>query len=126
MLNLDLDDEIVIEEDDKSECVLCQYTNHTYLDHMHSALNCTTSKSNLYDILAFSTPFLTRLLLYLGKVCTISDESCLIVGMAASAMSRVMIVSLSDAFTRVNDFAILSMSNWRKQKRTSMPSTPGI
>ena len=60
--------------------------------------------------LAFSTPFLTRLLLYLGKVCTISDESCLIVGMAASAMSRVMIVVVSYAFTRVNDFAILSMS----------------
>ena len=51
MLNLDSDDEIVIEEDDKSECILCKYTNHTYLDHMHSALNCTTSKSNLYDIL---------------------------------------------------------------------------
>ena len=51
MLNLDSDDEIVIEEDDKSECILCQYTNHDYLDHMHSALNCTTSKSNLYDIL---------------------------------------------------------------------------
>ena len=51
MLNLDSDDEIIIEEDDKSECVLCQYINHDYLDHMHNALNCTTSKNNLYDIL---------------------------------------------------------------------------
>ena len=51
MLNLDLDDEIVIEEDDKSECVLCQFTNHDYLDNIHRALNCTTSKNNMYNVL---------------------------------------------------------------------------
>jgi len=51
MLNLDSDDEIVIEEDTDSDCILCKYTNHDYLDNIHRALNCTTSKSNLYDIL---------------------------------------------------------------------------
>ena len=53
MLNLDdiSEDEFLIEEDDAIECVLCMYTNHDYLDHMHHALNRTTSKSNLYNIL---------------------------------------------------------------------------
>ena len=53
MLNLDdiSEDEMPIEEDDNSECILCKYTNHDYLDQMHSSLNCTTSKTNLYNIL---------------------------------------------------------------------------
>ena len=53
MLNLDdiSEDEMPIEEDDNTDCILCQYTNHEFLDQMHSSLNCTTSKNNLYDIL---------------------------------------------------------------------------
>ena len=51
MLNLDSEEEMPIEEDNDTNCILCQYTNHEFLDQMHSSLNCTTSKNNLYDIL---------------------------------------------------------------------------
>ena len=51
MLNLDSEEEVPIEEDNDTNCILCQYTNHEFLDQMHSSLNCTTSKNNLYDIL---------------------------------------------------------------------------
>ncbi len=53
MLNLDdiSEEDIPMAEDDATECLLCLYTNHSYLDHMHHALNRTTSKSNLYNIL---------------------------------------------------------------------------
>ena len=51
MLNLDSEEEMPIEEDNDTNCILCKYTNHGYLDQMHSSLNCTTSKNNLYDIL---------------------------------------------------------------------------
>ena len=54
MLNLDdISEEkaISIEEDTDTNCILCQYTNHEFLDQMHNSLNCTTSKNNLYDIL---------------------------------------------------------------------------
>ena len=54
MLNLDdisEEEDIPIEEDDATECVLCMYTNHSYLDHMHHTLSSTTSKTNLYTIL---------------------------------------------------------------------------
>ena len=54
MLNLDdisEEEAISIEEDTDTDCILCQYTNHEFLDQMHSSLNCTTSKNNLYDIL---------------------------------------------------------------------------
>ena len=53
MLNLDdiCEEDIPIEEDDNTECILCTHTNHAYLDHMHHALNRTTSKTNLYNIL---------------------------------------------------------------------------
>ena len=53
MLNLDdiSEEDIPIEEDDATECVLCMYTNHSYLDHMHHTLSSTTSKTNLYTIL---------------------------------------------------------------------------
>ena len=53
MLNLDdiCEEDIPMEEDDDKECILCTYTNHAYLDHMHHALNRTTSKNNLYNIL---------------------------------------------------------------------------
>ena len=52
MLNLDdiYEDDIPIEEDDATECILCTHTNHNYLDQMHHALNRTTSKCNLYNI----------------------------------------------------------------------------
>ena len=50
MLNLDdiSEEDIPIEEDDATECVLCMYTNHSYLDHMHHTLSSTTSKTNMY------------------------------------------------------------------------------
>ena len=48
---LDSEEEMPIEEDNDTNCILCQYTNHEFLDQMHSSLNCTTSKNNLYDIL---------------------------------------------------------------------------
>ena len=54
MLNLDdisAEEDIPMEEDDKIECILCTHTNHSYLDHMHHTLSCTTSKTNLYTIL---------------------------------------------------------------------------
>ena len=54
MLNLDdisEEEDIPIEEDDNTECILCTHTNHAYLDHMHHCLNRTTSKTNLYTIL---------------------------------------------------------------------------
>ena len=54
MLNLDdisEEEDIPIEEDDNTECILCTYTNHNYLDQMHHTLSCTTSKTNLYTIL---------------------------------------------------------------------------
>jgi hypothetical protein len=53
MLNLDdiSEEDIPMEEDDDTECVLCTHTNHAYLDHMHHCLNRTTSKTNLYNIL---------------------------------------------------------------------------
>ena len=53
MLNLDdiSEEDIPMEEDDDTECVLCTHTNHAYLDHMHHCLNRTTSKTNLYTIL---------------------------------------------------------------------------
>ena len=53
MLNLDdiSEEDIPMEEDDATECVLCMYTNHSYLDHMHHTLSSTTSKTNLYNIL---------------------------------------------------------------------------
>ena len=54
MLNLDdisEEEDIPIEEDDATECVLCMYTNHKYLDHMKQCLNRSTIKTNLYTIL---------------------------------------------------------------------------
>ena len=51
MLNLDSDDEIIIEEDDKSECILCKYTNHEFLDHLYYTLCGSTSKNNMYTTL---------------------------------------------------------------------------
>ena len=55
MLNLDdiseEEDIPPIEEDHSADCVLCLYTNHSYLDHMHHTLSSTTSKTNLYTIL---------------------------------------------------------------------------
>ena len=53
MLNLDdiSEEDIPIEEDDNTECILCTHTNHSYLDHMHHTLSSTTSKTNLYTIL---------------------------------------------------------------------------
>jgi len=53
MLNLDdiSEEDIPIEEDDNTECILCTHTNHSYLDQMHHTLSCTTSKTNLYTIL---------------------------------------------------------------------------
>ena len=53
MLNLDdiSEENIPIEEDDKTHCVLCTHTNHNYLDHLYHSLNRTTSKTNLYTIL---------------------------------------------------------------------------
>jgi len=54
MLNLDdisEEEDIPIEEDHSADCVLCLYTNHSYLDHMHHTLSSTTSKTNLYTIL---------------------------------------------------------------------------
>ena len=52
MLNLDdICEDIDLKEDDSTECILCTHTNHSYLDHMHHTLSCTTSKTNLYTIL---------------------------------------------------------------------------
>ena len=53
MLNLDdiSEEDIPMEEDDDTECVLFTHTNHAYLDYMHHCLNRTTSKTNLYTIL---------------------------------------------------------------------------
>ena len=54
MLNLDdisEEEDIPIEEDHSADCVLCLYTNHSYLDHMHHTLSSTTSKTNMYSIL---------------------------------------------------------------------------
>ena len=51
MLNLDSYDEIIIEEDDKSECILCKYTNHEFLDHLYYTLCGSTSKNNMYTTL---------------------------------------------------------------------------
>jgi hypothetical protein len=54
MLNLDdisEEADIPMTEDDATECVLCMYTNHAYLDHMHHTLSSTTSKTNMYSIL---------------------------------------------------------------------------
>ncbi len=53
MLNLDdiSEEDIPMEEDSNTQCVLCTHTNHSYLDHMHHTLSSTTSKTNLYNIL---------------------------------------------------------------------------
>ena len=53
MLNLDdiSEEDIPIGEDHSTDCVLCLYTNHSYLAHMHHTLSSTTSKTNMYSIL---------------------------------------------------------------------------
>lgn len=51
MLNLDSEDELIVEEDDKSECILCKYTNHEFLDHLYYTLCGSTSKNNMYTTL---------------------------------------------------------------------------
>ena len=53
MLNLDdiYEEDIHMEEDDNTECILCTHTNHNYLDQMYHSLNRSTSKCNLYNIL---------------------------------------------------------------------------
>ena len=53
MLNLDVSDDeaISIEEDTDSDCILCKYTNHDYLDHLYYTLCGSTSKNNMYTTL---------------------------------------------------------------------------
>ena len=55
-------------------------------------------------------PSLTRLLLYFGTKRMISLASACNTGMAARALSRVMMVVLSDVFSNENDLTTLSMT----------------
>ena len=53
MLNLDdfSEEEMPIEEDTDTDCILCKYTNHDYLDHLYYTLCGSTSKNNMYTTL---------------------------------------------------------------------------